>query len=56
MTDHQNPLRFEFSLTVLNHLGRQLYRNFITVIGAAIAQASAILAHSHCGRALCVPA
>lgn len=27
---------FEFSATVLNHLGRQLYRNFITVIGEAI--------------------
>lgn len=27
---------FEISLSVLNHLGRNLYRNFITVIGEAI--------------------
>ncbi len=27
---------FEISLTVLNHLGRQLYRNFITILGEAI--------------------
>lgn len=30
---------FEISATVLNHLGRQLYRNFITVIGEAISNA-----------------
>lgn len=34
-----SPFTFEFSLTVLNHLGRQLYRNFITVIGEAISNA-----------------
>jgi hypothetical protein len=28
--------RFEISLSVLNHLGRNLYRNFITVLGEAI--------------------
>lgn len=33
------PFKFEFSLTVLDHLGRQLYRNFITVIGEAISNA-----------------
>lgn len=46
MTDHQNPLRFEFSLTVLNHLGRQLYRNFITVIGEAVSNAWDADAHN----------
>lgn len=30
---------FEISLSVLNHLGRNLYRNFITVIGEAISNA-----------------
>ena len=34
-----SPFTIEFSLTVLNHLGRQLYRNFITVIGEAISNA-----------------
>ncbi|WP_316668863.1 ATP-binding protein [uncultured Propionibacterium sp.] len=34
-----DPFKFEFSLTVLNHLGRQLYRNFITVLGEAISNA-----------------
>lgn len=28
--------KFEISLSVLNHLGRNLYRNFITVLGEAI--------------------
>ena len=28
--------RFEISLSVLNHLGRNLYRNFVTVLGEAI--------------------
>lgn len=27
---------FEYSLTILNHLGRNLYRSFVTVIGEAI--------------------
>lgn len=31
-----NKFKFEISLSVLNHLGRNLYRNFITVIGEAI--------------------
>ena len=31
-----NPYRFEISLSVLNHLGRNLYRNFVTVLGEAI--------------------
>lgn len=30
---------FNISLTVLNHLGRQLYRNFITILGEAISNA-----------------
>lgn len=32
----ENPFQFEISLSVLNHLGRNLYRNFITVLGEAI--------------------
>lgn len=31
-----DEFRFEISLSVLNHLGRNLYRNFITVLGEAI--------------------
>lgn len=31
-----DKFRFEISLSVLNHLGRNLYRNFITVLGEAI--------------------
>lgn len=31
-----NEFIFEISLSVLNHLGRNLYRNFITVLGEAI--------------------
>lgn len=30
---------FELSLSVLNHLGRNLYRNFVTVLGEAISNA-----------------
>jgi hypothetical protein len=30
---------FEISLSVLNHLGRKLYRNFITILGEAISNA-----------------
>ena len=30
---------FNISLSVLNHLGRNLYRNFITVLGEAISNA-----------------
>lgn len=31
--------KFEMSLSVLNHLGRNLYRNFMTVLGEAISNA-----------------
>ena len=31
-----NKFTFEISLSVLNHLGRNLYRNFVTVLGEAI--------------------
>jgi len=31
-----SPFSFNISLSVLNHLGRNLYRNFITVLGEAI--------------------
>jgi len=31
-----NEFTFEISLSVLNHLGRNLYRNFMTVLGEAI--------------------
>lgn len=33
---NSNDFNFEISLSVLNHLGRNLYRNFITVLGEAI--------------------
>ena len=32
----QQKFSFEISLSVLNHLGRNLYRSFITVLGEAI--------------------
>ena len=35
----EQDFRFAISLSVLNHLGRNLYRNFITVIGEAISNA-----------------
>lgn len=38
MTD-KTEFNFEISLSVLNHLGRNLYRNFITVLGEAISNA-----------------
>ncbi len=35
--DHDdNEYQFAISLSVLNHLGRNLYRNFVTVLGEAI--------------------
>lgn len=34
-----DPFYFEISLSVLNHLGRKLYRSFITVLGEAISNA-----------------
>jgi hypothetical protein len=33
---HEAPFTFEISLSVLNHLGRSLYRSFATVLGEAI--------------------
>jgi len=36
---NNEPFKFEISLSVLNHLGRNLYRNFITVLGEAISNA-----------------
>lgn len=36
MTESEKKFRFAISLSVLNHLGRNLYRNFITVLGEAI--------------------
>lgn len=35
----ENQFQFAISLSVLNHLGRNLYRNFITVLGEAISNA-----------------
>jgi|688.fasta_scaffold91589_4 hypothetical protein len=37
--DNQAQFSFAISLSVLNHLGRNLYRNFITVLGEAISNA-----------------
>ncbi len=37
--DDAPEFQFEISLSVLNHLGRNLYRNFITVLGEAISNA-----------------
>lgn len=39
MSEQNKPFQFEISLSVLNHLGRNLYRNFITVLGEAISNA-----------------
>lgn len=39
MPEQSKPFQFEISLSVLNHLGRNLYRNFITVLGEAISNA-----------------
>ncbi|MGM8849926.1 ATP-binding protein [Salinicola halophyticus] len=36
MAPGQQDFKFELSLSVLNHLGRNLYRNFVTVLGEAI--------------------
>ena len=33
---NKNNFSFELSLSVLNHLGRNLYWNFVTVLGEAI--------------------
>ena len=34
-----NEYTFNISLSILNHLGRNLYRSFITVLGEAISNA-----------------
>ncbi|OIP85888.1 hypothetical protein AUK57_02190 [Candidatus Saccharibacteria bacterium CG2_30_41_52] len=39
MPQSDGGFHFDFSLSVLNHLGRNLYRNFITVLGEAISNA-----------------
>jgi HSP90 family molecular chaperone len=36
MAEARNQFTFEISLSVLNHLGRDLYRSFMTVLGEAI--------------------
>lgn len=36
MEDNQDKFIFEISLSVLDHLGRNLYRNFVTILGEAI--------------------
>lgn len=37
--EDNNQFTFEISLNVLNHLGRNLYRSFVTVLGEAISNA-----------------
>lgn len=37
--EQDEPFKFEFSLEVLNHLGRGLYRSFATVVAEAISNA-----------------
>lgn len=39
MEKNNKPFQFEISLTVLNHLGRNLYRSFGTILGEAISNA-----------------
>src|SRR4030043_1085927 len=39
MNDQSEIFSFEISLSVLNHLGRNLYRSFATVLGEAISNA-----------------
>ena len=36
MEENSKPYTFKIQLSVLNHLGRNLYRNFLTVLGEAI--------------------
>ncbi|MDD4110730.1 MAG: ATP-binding protein [Clostridia bacterium] len=36
MENNQDQFIFEISLSVLDHLGRNLYRNFVTILGEAI--------------------
>ena len=37
--DNKKPFTFQISLSVLDHLGRNLYRSFITVLGEAVSNA-----------------
>ena len=37
--ENKNSFTFNISLSVLNHLGRNLYRSFVTVLGEAISNA-----------------
>lgn len=39
MENNKDIFSFEISLSVLNHLGRNLYRSFITILGEAISNA-----------------
>lgn len=39
MAEKKDDFTFEISLSVLNHLGRNLYRSFVTVLGEAISNA-----------------
>ena len=39
MANVEKQFTFEISLSVLNHLGRNLYRSFMTVLGEAISNA-----------------
>ena len=39
MAKAESQFTFEISLSVLNHLGRNLYRSFMTVLGEAISNA-----------------
>lgn len=50
---NKKPFTFEISLSVLNHLGRSLYRSFATVLGEAISNswdADARNVHIHVNR------
>lgn len=37
--ENDNQFTFEISLNILNHLGRNLYRSFVTVLGEAVSNA-----------------
>ena len=39
MAKQNERFTFDISLSVLNHLGRNLYRSFVTVLGEAISNA-----------------
>src|SRR5271169_13517 len=46
MSDKSRKFSFEISLSVLNHLGRNLYRSFATVLGEAISNSWDANAHN----------